>query len=140
MSTHTIICINCFFFVFSELEYISEQYVSVYIEKRKRGIQKEDLFVFLFKNGRNQLVEMKLEVFENQYEDMMMEQSRLYHQLFVYVSIHHLDHLLIYQHIHQHILLLHLHIDNHYFHDLKRNYYSNEIRFFLLFFCTIKII
>jgi hypothetical protein len=37
------------------------------------------------------------------------------------VSIHHLDHLLIYQHILQHISLRHSHIENHCYHDLKIN-------------------
>jgi hypothetical protein len=69
--------------------------------------------ISIFKNGQIQFDSMNLKVFENQYEDMMMEQNRLNRQVFLYVSIHHHDHLLIYQPIHQHILMLNLHIESH---------------------------
>ncbi len=89
--------------------------VYIYIEKKATDTKKK----IFFKNGRNQSDVMILEVFENQYEGMMREQSRLSRQVSVYVSIHHLDHLLIYQHILQHISLQHSHIENHCYHDLK---------------------
>lgn len=100
----------------------------VYIDRKKNDRYKKTEDFSLFKNGRNPFSERMLEVFGNQYEDMMKEQSRSNHRIFGYESSHRLDHPLIYRHIHQQRLLRHLHIDNHCCHDLKMNTGKNIIK------------